>query len=135
MTIDIQGLPTRSALRARIEKQMNEALSPLHVKPVAGKVTFFDENGPKGGVAIRCALTVRVPYRPVMRVEHVADTPRRAFDAGFATLERQLKKYRERRAVLRRRPKKYYVAKRLLTEGLAGGAGVTARGGTKGAGR
>lgn len=118
MTIDIQGLPTRSALRVRVTRQMNEVLSPLHVKPVAAKVTFFDENGPKGGVAIRCALTVRLPYRPVVRVEHLSDTPRRAFDGGFATLERQLAKYRERRTERPRRPKKYYVAKRLLTGGF-----------------
>lgn len=123
MTIDTQGLPPRSALRARVVKQMNAVLAPLHVKPVAAKVTFFDEDGPKGGVAIRCALTVRLPYRPVVRVEHVASTPRRAFDAGFATLARQLKRYRERRVERRRRPKKYYVAKRLLTEGLSPAAG------------
>ena len=119
MTIDIQGLPTRSALRARVAKQLTEALRPLSATPVAAKATFFDENGPKGGISIRCALTVRLPYRPSVRVEHVSDTPRRAFDGSFVTLERQLAKYRERLSERRRRPKKYYVAKRLLTSGLA----------------
>lgn len=120
MTIDIQGLPAKSALRVRITKQLGEALRPLSVKPVAAKATFFDENGPKGGIGIRCALTVRLPYRPAFRVEHLSDTPRRAFDGSFATLERQLARYRERQSERRRRPKKYYVAKRLLTEGAVG---------------
>jgi ribosome-associated translation inhibitor RaiA len=69
-------------------------------------------------VSIRCALTVRLPHRPVVRVEQLSDTPTRAFRGCLATLERQLKKYRERRTERRRRPKKYYVAKRLLAEGL-----------------
>jgi hypothetical protein len=51
-------------------------------------------------------------------VEHVAETPRLAFDGGFAVLERQLARFRERERERRRRPKKYYVAKRLLTAGL-----------------
>ena len=119
MTIDIQGLPTRSALRARVAKQLTEALRPLGAKPVAAKATFSAEHGP--GIGVRCALTVRLPYRPSVRVEHVSDTPRSAFDGSFATLERQLAKYRERLSERRRRPKKYYVAKRLLTAGLAPG--------------
>jgi ribosome-associated translation inhibitor RaiA len=110
--VDIQGLPPGSALRARIARQVAAALSPLHVKPIAAKVAFVDGDGAKG---VRCALTVRLPYRPSVRVEHVSETARSAFDLGFATLERQLARYRERQTERRRRPKKYYVAKRLLT--------------------
>ena len=119
--IDIRGIASSSALRGRVAKQLTAALSPLQVKPVAAQVTFFDENGPKGGVAIRCAITVRLPYRPVLRVEHIDTTPRRAFDGSFATLERQLQKYRERMAERGRRPKKYYAAKRLLAGGTSPG--------------
>lgn len=119
--IGIRGIPSSSALRGRVAKQLTAALSPLQVKPVAAQVTFFDENGPKGGVAFRCAVTVRLPYRPVVRVEHIDTTPRRAFDGGFATLERQLQKYRERMAERGRRPKKYYAAKRLLAGGVSAG--------------
>jgi len=120
--VEISGLRGGSALRARISRQVGAALEPLHVKPVAAQVTFFDDNGPKGGPAIRCALTVRLPYRPTLRVEHMAETPRLAFDGGFATLERLLERYRERSRDSRRRPKKYFVAKR-LSEG-AGEAGL-----------
>lgn len=86
---------------------------------MAAQATFFDENGPKGGPAIRCALTVRLPYRPTVRVENVAETARLAFDGALAVLERQLERYRERDRDNRRRPKKYFVAKRLLMAGVA----------------
>jgi len=119
--IEISGIKD-SALRAVISKRVGDALKPLQVQPVAAQVTFFDDNGPKGGRAVRCALTVRVPYRPTVRVEHTAVTPRLAFDATFKSLERQLERYRERNRDSRRHPKKYYVAKRLI-EGEAAAEG------------
>ena len=72
--------------------------------------SFFDDNGPKGGRAMRCALTVRLPFRPSIRVERSAVTPRLAFDAAFAVLERQLERYRERDRDNKRHPKKYFAA-------------------------
>lgn len=118
MTIDIRGIPTARVLRARITKQLTAALARLQVEPTGAQVTFFDENGPKGGIAMRCALTVRLPYRPHVRAEHVAETPRQAFDGSFATLERELERYRERDRESKRYPKKYFTAKRLLMAGL-----------------
>ena len=111
--IEISGLRD-SALRTRISGRLSAALAPVQVKPLAAQVAFFDDNGPKGGRAVRCALTVRVPYRPTVRVEHVAETPRLAFDASFKSLELQLERYRERDRDSRRHPKKYFAAKRLL---------------------
>ncbi|MBI4637736.1 MAG: HPF/RaiA family ribosome-associated protein [Candidatus Rokubacteria bacterium] len=116
--IEIAGLGDERA-GARIRKRMAEALRTLGVSPVTAHVAFVDDNGPKGG-GIRCALTVRVPYRRSLRVDRSAMTARLAFDAGFEALERQLERYHERWRDARRRPKKYYVAKRLLAAG--GGA-------------
>ena len=113
MSIDIGGMPIDQALRGRVEKQLTAALAAFRAKPVRAHATFFDENGPKGGVAVRCALTVRRPYRPDMRVEHVAETARLAFDASFEALERRLARGKGRARDLQRRPKKYYTAKRL----------------------
>ena len=126
MTIDIRGIPTDRALRSRITKQLTAALARLQVEPTGAQVTFFDENGPRGGVAMRCALTVRLPYRPHVRAEHVAETPRQAFDGSFATLGRELERYRERDRESKRYPKKYYTARRLMMAGLEpqGGAPV-----------
>ena len=116
MAIEIRGIPNDPTLQTKVAKRMAAALALLSVKPVSAHVTFFDENGPKGGVAVRCALTVRLPYRPSIRVEHVGETPRLAFDGGFATLERQLERYRERARTSQRHPKKYFAAKRLVEQ-------------------
>jgi ribosome-associated translation inhibitor RaiA len=131
MTIEISGIGRNAALKTRIEKQMAAGLKPLRVAPVRAQVAFFDDNGPKGGLGLRCALTVRVPYRPAIRVEQTAQTGRLAFDGAFAVLERQLERYRERDRDERRHPKKYFVAKRLLTGGLVSekGKSKTSRGG------
>ena len=112
-TIKITGLE-RDPLRGRATRLMTEALAKLAVAPVKGQVAFFDDNGPKGGRAMRCALTVRLPFRPSIRVEQSAVTPRLAFDAAFAVLERQLERYRERDRDSKRHPKKYFAARRAV---------------------
>jgi hypothetical protein len=111
--IEIGGIRD-SALRARISNRIGAVLGPIRGKPLAAQVTFFDDNGPKGGRAMRCALTVRLPYRPSVRVEHTAVTARLAFDASLKSLQRLLERYREMDRDRRRRPKKYYAAKREL---------------------
>ena len=118
MVIDILGVERDTALRARVAKVVGAALEPIKLAPIRAKVTFFDDNGPKGGRGMRCAMDVRLPYRPAIRVEQVAETTRLAFDGAFGALERQLERYRERDRDIKRRPKKYFVAKRLLAGGL-----------------
>ncbi len=114
MTIDVAGAGGDRVLAARARRRVSGMLARLTVRPVAAQVAFFDDNGPKGGRAVRCAVTVRVPYRPSVRVEESATTARLAFDGAFAALERRLERYRERDRDARRRPKKYYAARRLL---------------------
>ena len=118
MKIELRGVVLPPRLRARIEKQLGRELSRIEASPVEALVTFVDENGPKGGRAISCALTVRVPRRPALRVEDVADNARLAFDGSFAGLQRRLVAYREQRLERTRHPKKYFAAKRLLMAGL-----------------
>ena len=93
---------------------IRDALARVTVQPITAQVTFVDDNGPKGGRAARCAVTVQLPYRPHVRVEKVAETPRLAFDAALAVLQRDLKQYRERQHDQQRHPKKYFAGKRLL---------------------
>jgi len=114
-TIRISGIE-RDPLRSRAATLMTEALARLTVGPVKGRVAFFDANGPKGGRAMRCAMTVRLPFRPSIRVERSAVTPRLAFDAAFAVLERELERYRERDRDSKRHPKKYFAARRALAD-------------------
>jgi ribosome-associated translation inhibitor RaiA len=115
MAIEIRGMPVDRALHAHVITRVTAALQRTAMTRVPTVVTFFDENGPKGGPAIRCALTVRVPYRPHLRAEDTAETSRVAFDGGLAKLERELERYRDRDRESTRRPKKYFTAKRLLS--------------------
>src|SRR3970040_1999766 len=78
MVIDILGVEKDRALRARAVKVVGAALEPIKLAPIRAKVTFFDDNGPKGGRGMRCAVDVPLPYRPAIRVEQVAETSRLA---------------------------------------------------------
>jgi transposase len=117
MHIDIRGLTGERRLQIHVRNRMSAVLTRLRVAPLAARVAFADENGPKGGVDIQCALTVRLPFRASVHVAHMGSSHRRAFDEAFAVFERQLERDIERGRELRRRPKKYYVAKRLLASG------------------
>jgi ribosome-associated translation inhibitor RaiA len=117
MNLEIRGIPGDEALRTHVATQLGAATEPPRPKPVAIEVGFVDENGPKGGVACRCSLTVRLPRRPPLHVEQLAETPRLAFDQAVTRLERRLLEDRGRERDRRRRPKKYHTAKRLLESG------------------
>jgi ribosome-associated translation inhibitor RaiA len=82
----------------------------------AGRVSvaFTDENGPKGGVAMRCAIAVVLPRRPPIRAARSAATVGQALERTLDTLERAITQLRERGRDATRRPKKYYAAGRLL---------------------
>jgi ribosome-associated translation inhibitor RaiA len=93
---------------------MSGLLGRRRLRPVGVRVSFSDEDGPKGGVGVRCALTVRLPGRPAIRVEHQTRTYPQAFEGAFEALKRQLKRTTRRRRQSRRYPKKYFVARRVL---------------------
>ena len=118
MTIELQGVSKGSRLGDRIEKRLGEELKKVRANPVTALVSFFDENGPKGGRAHRCAITVTMPRRPTVRVEDVAEAQWSAFDQSFDRLKRHLAADRERQQKQARYPKKYYAAARLLEAGL-----------------
>ncbi|HZS35032.1 MAG TPA: HPF/RaiA family ribosome-associated protein [Methylomirabilota bacterium] len=118
MKLEIRGIPVDGALRTRVATKLAAAVQGLPA-PVTALATFFDDNGPKGGRAMRCALTVRRPGRADLRVEQTATAARRAFDEAVTVLERELAQERDRLRESRRRPKKYYAARRLLATGAA----------------
>jgi len=126
MAIVVEGLGD-PALRRLIRKK----LDALRVRqpPTAVRVGFTDENGPKGGPSIRCALTIDMVRRRAVHVEHTATTPRRAFDLAFDALERRALQEIDRTRDRRRRPKKYFLARRLLES--EAGPPVERRGGER----
>jgi ribosome-associated translation inhibitor RaiA len=121
MSLEIRGVGIDSALRSRVTTRVTAAVSRLAVSPVTARVTFSDENGPKGGRAMRCAMSLRLPRRTPIQVSEIAETPRLAFDQALAALERQLARYREEFREQKRHPKKYYTAKRLMAPEAEGG--------------
>jgi ribosome-associated translation inhibitor RaiA len=118
--IDVQGIPTRNRLHGYVQEQLARVLARTRAGKVPARVVFGDENGPKGGRDTRCTVTVRVPRRAEIVVEHVAESPRLAFDGAFDSVRRQVDRRRDERRDQARRPKKYYAARRLLEGGPSG---------------
>jgi ribosome-associated translation inhibitor RaiA len=114
MTLVIEGLVLDDPLRAHVEDKLTAALRGGRRPPTTVRVGFTDENGPKGGVDIRCAITVDLPRRAPVHAEGLAETHRLGFDAALGTLARELKRDRERRRDGARRPKKYFAARQAL---------------------
>ena len=112
--IDFCGSVATRGFRARVAAGLAGVLDPMPVEPTSTRVAFTDENGPKGGEAIRCTLEVRLARRPPVRVEDMAGTSRLAFEAGLAKLERRLRRIRETARDSKRHPKKYFAARRVL---------------------
>ena len=121
MTIEIRGLRVDPELRSKMTTAMSDALARLHGAPTSAEIALFDDNGPKHAPGIRCALTVSVPRHPAIRVERVDVTKRTAFDRAYDALARRLDHELGRARDSRRRPRKYFIARRLLTPPLANG--------------
>jgi ribosome-associated translation inhibitor RaiA len=117
IAIAIEGIVTEPVLRARFARRVRQAIARLRLAPTSARIDLTDQNGPKGGMAVRCAMTVRLPKRDTIHVEHVAQTSPTAFDGALDALERRLTRTRKQEREADRRPKKYYAAKRVLEAG------------------
>ena len=110
--VEILGLGAREAARLRSNRRLASALAALPPRASSARVAFADDNGPKGGPAMRCALTVRMPPRRQIRVEARGVSARLALDSALGRLERRLARSEAIIRDSRRRPKKYYAAER-----------------------
>jgi len=104
-----------AALETEVRTRVAEALDRVSTRRTAAKVVFADVNGTRGGVDIRCTIVAEIPRRRELNVEEMGATAEVAFDAAFAALKQSLTREHERRRALARRPKKYFLAKRLLS--------------------
>jgi ribosome-associated translation inhibitor RaiA len=111
--VEVSGLPPRRAVGLRADSRVANALAALPSRVTAARVVFRDENAAKGGVDMRCAITVSLAGRGRMHVADVATTPRRALDGALDKLARRLARTQQRERQSSRRPKKYHVAARL----------------------
>ena len=119
MRVIIEGLAEDRALRTLVNGKIMASLGRLHVAATTARVQFANETGAKGGPTVRCSITVDLPRRPELHADMTAQSLRLAFEQGFAMLERQVERDRARGREERRRPKKYYLAKRLLEPGAS----------------
>jgi ribosome-associated translation inhibitor RaiA len=120
MSLVMEGVALDDAFRTVIQEKLAATIGRGRLRPTSTRVAFTDENGPKGGVDIRCAVTMEVPGRPTKHASALAQNHRLAFDSAIAALEREVTRERQRRRDAARRPKKYYVAHQgLLPEGEA----------------
>jgi ribosome-associated translation inhibitor RaiA len=114
MSILMDGIAIDDPLRAVIEQKLTAALGRGRIRPTSVRVVFADENGPKGGVDTRCAVTVEIPRRPGIHASAIAESARLAFDGALEAMGRELVSDRQRRRDMARRPKKYFVAQQAL---------------------
>jgi ribosome-associated translation inhibitor RaiA len=110
--LEILGLPRPAAARLQAEARVLAALNGAARRIPAVRLGFTDENGPKGGRAMRCAITVTLPPRGRIHVEDRGTTTRLALDGAIAKLERRLGRLRGIEREMSRRPKKYHAAAR-----------------------
>jgi ribosome-associated translation inhibitor RaiA len=110
--IEVLDMGTRRMLRARAARLLDARLAALPV--TSARAVFTDVNGPKGGPGMRCALTVTLPRRAPLHLEHQAVTPGAALNAVLDKLDRRLVELRERTRDRRRYPKKYFAARQAL---------------------
>lgn len=110
--IETRGLKLTASLRGKAARRLSRALTALEVGVMRTRLVFSDDNGPKGGRARRCALTVALSKRQPIHVEHTAPSSTLAFDGALGRLEHRLARIRGIARDRTRRPKKYYVARR-----------------------
>ena len=97
MVTRINGLRRQDRLRADVVDELSRLMEGRGLSPRSIRVAFFDDDGPRGGVAIRCALTVTPSRGPLVRVEHTARTHAAGFRGALTTLARLLKRRVQRR--------------------------------------
>jgi hypothetical protein len=100
--------------RAHVTRRLLQALGRIAAQPARARVTFTDDNGPKGGADVRCSVVVTLPGKAPISITRVAPTARAAFDAAYERAARLIERERARWLDARRHPKKYYAARRLL---------------------
>jgi hypothetical protein len=83
-TIEFGGSAAGRVIRARVTAGLAGVLASLPVGATRARVAFADENGPKGGDAIRCALEVQLPRRPAGAGEPSSRIDVRLSDDGSA---------------------------------------------------
>jgi hypothetical protein len=111
--VEVVGLSQPVARRMRAAARLSSALATTPQRAMNARLAFTDQNGPKGGPAVRCAVTVTLAGWGRVHVTDQATTPGLALAGALTRLERRLERRREIDRESGRRPKKYYAAARV----------------------
>ena len=105
--VEVHGLPATRSARLRADQRVAAALAAVPPR----------DNGAKGGLDMRCAITVNLSGRRRLHVEDVATTPRQALDGAPTKLERRMLRTEVSERDSRCQPKKYYAASQVTNKG------------------
>lgn len=96
MRIGISGLEGQARLRVEVVARLSGLFERRRLSSVSARAAFSGEDGPRGGMAIRCALTVRLEGARAIRIEHAPGTYGAAFRGVLSSLKRQLERHAQR---------------------------------------
>jgi len=105
-------LELNDSLKAYVEAKIRRPAAKWFDAPsVRLEVELSNLFGPKGGNDKQCEVIMTLPRGHILRIEEVGDDLYAAIDAAGDRLWRALERYKGKKLVGSRYPKKYYVAK------------------------
>ena len=119
LRVEIIGVADDACRRLGLPERVHDVVAPLGEAARRCRVAFADDNGPKGGVAIRCRIDVQIAHWPGLHVEGLGTSPRVALHEALDRLKRRIVRLLTEKRVRSRHPKKYFVAARALAAGGA----------------
>ncbi len=107
-------MPPSDPLKAYVEAKIMHAARRWSNEPSATvEVKLADLFGPKRGNDKQCEVIMALPRGHVIRIEEVSDDLYAAIDAAGDRLGQALDRYKGKKLIGGRYPKKYFLAKKL----------------------
>jgi ribosomal subunit interface protein len=102
------------SLKAYVEAKIIQVAMKWCIDPsVTLEVELSDLFGPRGGNDKQCEVIMTLPHGNILRIEEVSDDLYAAIDAAGGRLGQGLERYKGKKLIGSRYPKKYYLAKQL----------------------
>lgn len=107
-------LTLSESLKAYVEAKIIHPATKWYDSPsVILEVELSDLFGPRGGNDKQCEVIMTLPHGNILRIEEVSDDLYTAIDTAGDRLGQALERYKGKKLIGGRYPKKYYLAKQL----------------------
>jgi ribosomal subunit interface protein len=107
-------LTLSESLKAYVEAKIIHPATKWYDSPsVILEVELSDLFGPLGGNDKQCEIIMTLPHGNILRIEEVSDDLYTAIDTAGDRLGQALERYKGKKLIGGRYPKKYYLAKQL----------------------